>query len=294
MAVMVSCTKKSAAVPAVSTDNISGLTRNAAVSGGDVTDDGGATVDARGVCWSTSASPTVSDSKTENGTGAGSYSADLTALTPNTMYYVRAYATNSAGTNYGSQVTFTTPQTSVATLTTDAVSLITKVNAVSGGNITSDGGDPVTARGLCWSLSANPTISSAKTTDGSGTGVFADSLTLLSPNTTYFVRSYATNGLGTAYGNQVSFTTAPVSTGSNSVSIIGIAFNPITINVTAGTTITWTNNDGVSHSVTSDTPLFDSGTILPGGTYSHTFATAGTFAYHCKFHPGMMASVVVN
>ncbi len=294
LAVFISCMKKSATPPAVTTDNISGLTKVAAVSGGDVTNDGGATVESRGVCWSTSASPTISDNKTEDGTGVGAFASDLTTLTANTMYFVRAYATNSAGTSYGNQVTFTTPQTSLATLTTDAVSMITEVNAVSGGNITSDGGEAVTARGLCWGISMNPTVSDPKTTDGSGIGTFSDSLTKLSPNTTYFIRSYAINGLGTAYGNQVSFTTAPVSTGSSSVSIAGIAFNPQTITVTAGTTITWTNNDGVSHTVTSDTSLFDSGTISPGGTYSHTFATTGTFAYHCKFHPGMMGSVIVN
>jgi plastocyanin len=73
-----------------------------------------------------------------------------------------------------------------------------------------------------------------------------------------------------------------------------MAFNPVTITVAAGTTITWTNNDGVAHTVTSDTALFDSGSIPSGGTYSHTFSTAGTFAYHCKFHAGMTATVVVN
>jgi len=82
--------------------------------------------------------------------------------------------------------------------------------------------------------------------------------------------------------------------GANEVFIQGMAFTPSTINVTAGTTITWTNNDGVAHTVTSNTGLFDSGTINPNGTYSHLFSTAGTFPYKCTIHPSMTASVVVN
>ena len=83
--------------------------------------------------------------------------------------------------------------------------------------------------------------------------------------------------------------------GVNEVWIIqGMTFTPSTITISAGTTITWTNKDGVSHTVTSDTGLFDSGGIGIGGTYSHKFATAGTFNYHCAVHPSMMAKVIVN
>lgn len=82
--------------------------------------------------------------------------------------------------------------------------------------------------------------------------------------------------------------------GMNEVFIQGMAFNPRTITVTANTTIIWTNKDGVAHTVTSTTGLFDSGSINSNGTYSHTFATAGTFPYRCTIHPSMTASVVVN
>jgi len=75
----------------------------------------------------------------------------------------------------------------------------------------------------------------------------------------------------------------------------GMAFTPSTITVSAGTTITWTNNDGVVHNVTSNTSgLFSSGSISPNGTYSHLFSTAGTFSYKCTIHPSMTGSVVVN
>jgi plastocyanin len=82
--------------------------------------------------------------------------------------------------------------------------------------------------------------------------------------------------------------------GANEVFIQGMAFTPSAITVKAGTSITWTNNDGVAHTVTSNTGLFDSGTINPNGTYSHLFSTAGTFPYKCTIHPSMTASVVVN
>jgi plastocyanin len=85
-----------------------------------------------------------------------------------------------------------------------------------------------------------------------------------------------------------------VGPGTNEVWIQSMAFNPATISVNAGTTIQWTNKDGVPHTVTSNTSLFDSGTINNNGTYSHLFSTAGTFAYHCTFHSSMTATVVVN
>lgn len=83
--------------------------------------------------------------------------------------------------------------------------------------------------------------------------------------------------------------------GANEVFIQGMAFTPSTITVNAGTTITWTNNDGVVHNVTSNTSgLFSSGSLSPNGTYSHLFSTAGTFPYKCTLHPSMTGSVVVN
>lgn len=92
-------------------------------------------------------------------------------------------------------------------LSTIEITDITQTTAKSGGTITSDGGEMVTARGICWDTSQNPTISESKTTDGSGTGSFSSSMTGLIPETTYYVRAYATNSTGTAYGTAVSFTT---------------------------------------------------------------------------------------
>ncbi|MBA7580269.1 hypothetical protein ES708_22160 [subsurface metagenome] len=192
----------------VTTTSISNITENSAQSGGNVTDDGGAEVTARGVCWSTSENPTTADSKTSDGTGTGSFVSSITGLSPNTTYYVRAYATNSVGTAYGDEVNFTTEQTIVPpTVTTSSASDITETSATVGGNVTADGGATVTVRGVCWSTSQNPTLSDNYTTDGTGTGSFSSSITGLIQNTTYYTRAYATNSIGTSYGNEISFTT---------------------------------------------------------------------------------------
>lgn len=93
------------------------------------------------------------------------------------------------------------------TLSTEEVTIIGSATATSGGNISSDGGSVVTARGVCWSTSPNPEYSSSSTSNGTGSGPFVSSITGLSANTKYYVRAYATNILGTSYGNEKSFTT---------------------------------------------------------------------------------------
>jgi uncharacterized protein (TIGR02145 family) len=93
-------------------------------------------------------------------------------------------------------------------LTTTPVSSITQTTASSGGNISNDGGAAVTARGVCWSTTANPTIANNKTNEGTGTGTFISSITGLTLGNIYYVRAYATNNTGTAYGNEVNFTTS--------------------------------------------------------------------------------------
>jgi uncharacterized protein (TIGR02145 family) len=116
---------------------------------------------------------------------------------------------------------------SLATLTTTTVSSITSTTASSGGNISNDGGGTITARGVVWSTSQNPTIAlTTKTNNGTGTGSFTSSITGLSPGTVYYVRAYATNSAGTAYGNQQTLTTA---TSSNPVDVDGNVYTTVTI-----------------------------------------------------------------
>jgi hypothetical protein len=193
-----------ATVPSLTTTAASSIASTTATSGGDITSDGGASVTVRGVCWSTSANPTTANSKTTDGGGIGTFTSSITGLSPGTLYYVRAYATNSAGTSYGTQISFTTTA-ALPTLTTTAVTPTIGGNASTGGNISSDGGSAVTARGVCWSTSASPTIANSKTTNGSGTGVYASAPSGLTLGTKYYLRAYATNGIGTAYGNEIVF-----------------------------------------------------------------------------------------
>jgi hypothetical protein len=196
-------------LPVVSTDEVSDITDATATCGGNVTSDGNSVVTAKGVCWSTSQNPEISGNHTSDGSGIGSFTSNISGLTANTTYYVRAYATNSAGTAYGEEKTFTTTSinSSLPVVATNAVSNITSNSATCGGNVTSDGNSAVTAKGVCWSTSQNPTIANSKTNDGQGLGQFISSITGLTTGTTYYVRAYATNSNGTAYGVQRTFTT---------------------------------------------------------------------------------------
>ena len=197
-------------MPVVKTVAVTEVTATRAVCGGNVTSDGGGTITARGVCWSISKMPTIDNNKTNDGSGTGVFTSNLSNLASQTTYYVRAYATNEAGTTYGEEKSFTTLEIVLPTVTTTEVTNITSNSATCGGNVTSDGNGTVTACGICWSTSPNPTIDDNKTTDGSGTGSFTSSLSNLASQTTYYVRAYATNEKGTGYGEQKSFTTRKV------------------------------------------------------------------------------------
>ena len=94
------------------------------------------------------------------------------------------------------------------------------------------------------------------------------------------------------YGTSNTQTPPPES--GNAVAIQGFAFNPSTLTVKAGTTVTWTNEDSAAHNIVSDSGAFSSDSIPKGNTYSHTFDTAGTYDYHCGIHPSMKAKIVVE
>jgi uncharacterized protein (TIGR02145 family) len=116
----------------------------------------------------------------------------------------------------------------LATITTTALSNITGTTAISGGNITNDGGSLVTQRGVCYSTSSNPTTANSTIISGSGIGSFTSNLTGLTANTTYYVSAYAVNSVGTAYGNQVSFTTTSGGSGIVSNPGPGVTYNGYT------------------------------------------------------------------
>ena len=212
----------------VTTSSVSNITETSAKCGGTVTASG-YSVGNCGLCYSELPNPTINSYITSDQMGTGTFTSTMSGLEPGTKYYVRAYATTSSGTLYGEQKEFTTlgdnnggdddnddngggnggddDEATKPTVTTNSVSNITFESATCGGNVTDDGGANVTAGGVCWSTSPNPTTSDNKTTDGSGIGSFTSKLTNLNENTTYYVRAYATNEKGTSYGEEKSFTT---------------------------------------------------------------------------------------
>jgi hypothetical protein len=202
--------------PVLTTKTVTDILQTTAISGGNISSQGGTSVTARGICWSLATGPTIVNSKTSDGSGTGSFSSSMTDLSAGTKYYVRAYATNEGDTGYGNEVNFTTQNlASLPVVTTAAVISITSGSAISGGEVTS--GTGVDSRGVCWNTTGSPTTSDNKTTDGSGTGSFISSLTNLTPGTTYYIRAYAHNSAGTSYADAIyeySFTTckAPLAT----------------------------------------------------------------------------------
>lgn len=200
-------TLKEAQLPTVITAEITNIQKNSAEGGGNITDNGGGEITARGVCWNTMHSPSITDNHTTDGSETGSFTSNITGLSSNTTYYVRAYATNSAGTAYGSEVSFKTEAMVTLPVIITTLSEVKDYTAISGGNITSDGGAAVTSRGVCYSTSPNPTIANNPTTNGTGPGEFIANLSGLSKLTTYYIRAYAINSVGTAYGDMIIFKT---------------------------------------------------------------------------------------
>lgn len=221
------------ALPSLTTTAATSISSNGAATGGVVTSGGGAQVSARGVVYGTSANPTLSNPFTVDGNGMGSFISVLTGLTPVTAYRVRAYATNSAGTAYGNEILFST-SIGLPVLVTSNMSLITHNSAQSGGTISTDGGASIAQRGVCWSTTAQPTTANARTQNGTGTGTFTSNITGLTASTQYFLRAYATNSAGTAYGQQQSFTTTVLFVCGTSLAtdLDGNNYATITLNLT--------------------------------------------------------------
>lgn len=211
LAVLLSaCTKENTDVrldPKLSTSQVIDVTAYEATVIGFVVASGDGFTE-KGICYNTTPAPTTSNSKVaytgENTTAT--FSVTLTGLNFATTYYARAYAINAMGTIYGEEYNFTTLPIA-PTVSTAAVTGISGTSAATGGNVTATGGSEITARGVCFGPDANPTIEGSKTSDGSGAGEFVSTLTGLSGLTTYHVRAYATNSVGTSYGEDIEFTT---------------------------------------------------------------------------------------
>ena len=206
----------SASPPVIETNEITAIGNNSATAGGNISYSSGAAVTDRGIVYSSVNSlPGLSDTKIQVGSGTGSFSQSITGLTQGIMYYVRAYATNSAGTGFGTVVNFTPAG---ATVSTDAVFAIGVNTATIGGNVTSAGSSAVTDRGILYKAGNNiPTIADSKISIGSGVGTFSQDISSLLSGTTYSVRAFATNGTATNYGGVQAFTTQTTLTAINRV-----------------------------------------------------------------------------
>ncbi|MBN2212875.1 MAG: fibrobacter succinogenes major paralogous domain-containing protein [Bacteroidales bacterium] len=220
--------------PTLITYSADSIGQTTAVSGGNITDEGDDPVIARGVCWSLVPIPYIETAldSTSNGTGSGSYRSKITGLSPGNTYYVRAYARNKYGTSYGNMISFTTPQdTTHPAVLTGAVTAVTSNSATCGGNVTDEGGSSVTARGICLGFQPDLRLENARDTisGGDGTGTFTCYLTNLISDTLYYVRAFATNASGTAYGALENFRTDPVTEPEILVDIEGNEYQTVII-----------------------------------------------------------------
>ena len=203
-------TNTSVVLPTVSTKSINSIEGTTANGGGTILSNGGSPILEKGVCWNTDPNPTADlITRTIYGTGIGEFTSTIYGLTGGTTYYARAYATNNIGTSYGNEVTFKTDAIR-PDLTTSDITAITSLSATSGGIVTSDGGAEIIQRGVCWNTTIDPTINNSKSSDGFGIGTFTSSITGLNPGSKYYVRSYATNSVGTEYGENATFNTLPL------------------------------------------------------------------------------------
>ena len=233
--------------PTTSTTAASDITSSTATLNGHITSDGGAAITARGFVYATSNADltienTAADTVIVSGT-TGVFEKDITGLTAGTTYYYRAYATNSFGTAYGREQSFTTLAAPTApTASTTAASDITATTATLNGNITSDGGAEITERGFVYATSnTDLIIGTTGVTDvtvSGTTGVFTENITGLTAGTKYYYRAYATNSLGTTYGEVQSFTTtteAALSIEDFEQSAVAISPNPTSgiLNITS-------------------------------------------------------------
>ncbi len=224
-------------VGVLTTLDVTEITLTSATSGGVISSDGGSPITAKGIIWSTLPNPTVAlTTKTTEGGGTESFSSQMIGLESNKTYYVRAYARNINGTAYGNQVVFQTPvnPADLPTVTTNEASDITTNFVKTGGIVTGSGISNVTVRGVVWSMSPEPTlqVNGGFTSNGFGVGPFVSEITNLTPNTTYYVRAYATSSYGTGYGNEITFTTSPLlyTVGSGVTDINGNNYGSVVLN----------------------------------------------------------------
>lgn len=201
-------TKQISTVPEVRIISIDSLWYTEAFITSEVTDHGGELVILRGVCWDTTPQPTVDDFVIYIGGTVGPFTSHLTSLNENETYYIRAFAENIMGFGYSNEMAFTTPLNYLyPSVFTNSISDISDTSAICAAYIEHDGNSSLVARGICWDTLPMPDTSKFFTMEGADTGRFFNTLNDLQENTTYYVRAYAINSVGIAYGNQITLKT---------------------------------------------------------------------------------------
>lgn len=269
---------KKEVIPTVNTLGITEITEESAVVKYKILSDGGDMVMQHGVCWSLDADPTISlSTKTRDGSGTGSapgeYLSFVTGLVHSKSYHVRAYATNSIGTAYGEDITFSTRQIFAPEgVTTKGVTTIASSAAICGGRISDAGGSSRLIRGVCWSTNPDPTVHAsfiADTIDSfdlSSYPSFTSFMTGLTAGTKYYVRAYGSNQAGVTYGAQITFATGPVV-----VDLDGKLYNSVTLG-----TQTWLTENLA-------TTIFNDGTPVPLVASQNEWDNLGSPGY-CWFN----------
>lgn len=204
--ILISC-KKGGEPPTVETSPIINVTAFSATCGGIVTSEGSGPIIARGVCWAAKLDPTVQDLKTEDGTGLGSFTSNISGLYAGVSYFVRAYATNRTGISYGSTKSFI-PSGQSPTATIAAATNITATSATLNGYVNSNSSiTTVTFQyGTTTSYTNTVTADQGSLSEDESSEVSAE-ITGLTASTTYHYRIVATNTLGTSFSNDIAFTT---------------------------------------------------------------------------------------
>jgi uncharacterized protein (TIGR02145 family) len=201
--------------PQVTTINATNITFNSATMGGTVKSNGGAEIKAKGICYATTATPTIQSDTTNQGAGSQNFTSQLTELLPNTKYYVRAYATNSAGTGYGEEFSFTTGE-GLPSITL-AITNTTYKEIFANWTITAQGASAISLSG--WVISttnALPLTGTDVFTSFNTSATFVEkTIADLEIGKKYYVRAFAANGQGTAYSNVVEATTKNLPTATD-------------------------------------------------------------------------------
>lgn len=193
-------------VPTLANVTVSGIDTQGATLQSTVTDDGKSVITGCGFCWSTSTEPTIDNDAVACDPSNPTFGTKLNGLKDNTLYYVRAYATNEIGISYSETAKFTTKAIKLPEWGTISVSNITRSQVRVSGSLISDGNSPVTEMGVCWATHPESTPYDEKQVCTIGTSIQTQ-ISNLQSETTYYLRAYAQNSKGIAYSNEVSFTT---------------------------------------------------------------------------------------